>query len=132
MYFLGVQESEFFMFSQGCTRSWEVLPDTFQSFLGSCYNIKFKPYATFKMKLFVTKIDNSWKTVIACCYRKLFLKLPVVTKSFVLIVTGLLDLTLKHIGKFRLRQQSTPSGIYKFKFNNNNKKHQKHVKYIQS
>ena len=41
--------------------------------------------------------------------------LPVVTESFVLSVTGVLDLTLKHIGKFRLRQRSIPYDSYMFK-----------------
>ena len=45
------------------------------------------------MELFVTKNGNSWE-----------LLLTVVTESFVLNETGLLDLTLKGIEKFRLRQ----------------------------
>ena len=45
------------------------------------------------MELFVTKNGNSWE-----------LLLTVVTESFVLDETGLLDLTLKGIEKFRLRQ----------------------------
>ena len=53
---------------------------------GSFYNNQFKPCATSKMKLFVTKIGNSWK-----------LLLTVVKESFALNVTGLLDQTLKHI-----------------------------------
>ena len=49
------------------------------------------------------KIGNGWKL------------LAVVTKSFVLNVTGLLDPTLKSIDKMRLRQLSIPSAIYIFK-----------------
>ena len=51
---------------------------TFKNFRGLCYNIQFKPYATSKVELFMTKN--------------------------ILNMTGLLDLTLKHINKFRLRQ----------------------------
>ena len=36
-------------------------------------------------------------------------------KNIFLNVIGLLDLTLKHIDKFRLRQKSIPSGNYMFK-----------------
>ena len=64
-------------------------PHTFQNFCGSCLNIQFKPYATSKMELFVTKNNNSWE-----------LMLIVVTESSELNVTGLLDLTLKHIDNF--------------------------------
>ena len=83
MYFQGIQESEFFIFSQDCTQSWEVPPPR-----GSCYNIHYKPYAISKIELFMTKIGITWK-----------LLLTVVTESFVLNVMGLLDLTLKHITK---------------------------------
>ena len=88
MYFQGIQESEFFIFSQDCTQSWEVPPHIFQLFRGSCYNIHYKPYAISKIELFMTKIGITWK-----------LLLTVVTESFVLNVMGLLDLTLKHITK---------------------------------
>ena len=57
------------------------------------------------------EIGNGWK-----------LLLTVVTESFVLNVTCLLDPTLKCINKFRLRQKSIPSDIYMFKIS---KKHTK-------
>ena len=60
-----------------------------KNFCGLCYNIQFNPYATSKVELFVTKN--------------------------ILNVTWLLDLTLKHIDKFRLRQKSIPSDNYMFK-----------------
>ena len=66
-----------------------VPPNTFWNFCGSYYNIQFKPYATSKIKLFVTKIGNSWKRL-----------LTVVTENFVLNVTGLLDPIMKHVDKF--------------------------------
>ena len=46
----------------------------------------FKPYATSKMELLLTKNGNSWE-----------LLLTVFTEGFILNVTGLLDWTLKHI-----------------------------------
>ena len=88
---------EFFIFSQGSTQSWGGgwgVPPIPYNFHESCCNIQFKPYATSKMALFLTKkIGNSWK-----------LLLTVVIDSFILNVTGLLNLTLKHIDKFRLVQ----------------------------
>ena len=50
------------------------------------------------------KIVNGWK-----------LLLIVLTWRFVVNVTELLDLTLKCINEFRLRQYSNPSAIYMFK-----------------
>ena len=41
-------------------------------------------------------------------------------KNIFLNVTGLLDLTLKHIDKFRQRQKSIPSGKYMFKVSKKN------------
>ena len=78
------------------------------------------------------KIWNSWKQL-----------LTVVTKSFILNVTGLLGLTLKHIDELRLRQQSIPSSIFMFKISKKTpkaatkqqqqkKQHEKRVKYVQS
>ena len=52
-------------------------------FCGLGYKIQLKPEATSNMELFVTKIGNEWR-----------LLLTAVTKSFVLNVAGLLDLTL--------------------------------------
>ena len=83
MYFQGIQEGEFLIFSKGLNH--EGSPDAFQNFLGSCYNIQFKPYATSKMQLFQKKRGNSWK-----------LLLTVVTENLVLNLTGLQDPTLKN------------------------------------
>ena len=48
---------EFFIFSQGCTRSrGRGCPNTFQNFCGSCYNIQFKSYVTSKVELFMRKL----------------------------------------------------------------------------
>ena len=67
-------------------------------------NIEFKPCAASKVELFVTK-------------------------KFFMNVIGLLALTLKHIDKFRLRQQSIPSNNYRFTVSN--KTLEQHAKYIQ-
>ena len=77
-----------------CFRS-PLIPRYPRKFHGSCYNIQFKPCATSTMELFGTKKGNSWK-----------LLLTVVTESSMLNVAGLLDATLRDIGKFRffLRQ----------------------------
>ena len=49
--------------------------DTIQNFCGSCYNIQFKPYATSKMELFVTKNKQWLETAADCrCYIELRLK----------------------------------------------------------
>ena len=61
------------------------------------------------VELFVTKMRNGWK-----------LLLTVVTKSFVLNVTGFPDVTLKRIYKFRLRKKSISSGFNKFKISQKN------------
>ena len=60
-----------------------------------------KPCALSKMELFVTKNRQWLEIVVDCCYKR--------------YVTGLQDLTLKDIDKFRLRQQSILSAIYIFK-----------------
>ena len=75
-------------FSYFSTRSWEMTPTT--PFSGLCYNIQFNSYAKSKVGLFVT--NNIFVNVI-----------------------WLLNLTLKHIDKFRLRQKSIPSGNYMFR-----------------
>ena len=60
---------------------------------------------SYPMELFfLQKIVNDWK-----------LLLIALTWHFVLNVTELLDLTLKCINEFRLRQYSNPSAIYMFK-----------------
>ena len=46
------------MFSQGCIRLWGCPPTPFRISNDHKYNIQLKPYETFKMELFVTKIDN--------------------------------------------------------------------------
>ena len=68
---------------------------TFYNFRGSCYNIQLKLYATSKMGRWssVSKSGNCWELLLAF-----------VTESFVLDVIGPLDLTLKRIGTFGLRQ----------------------------
>ena len=63
-------------YKMGEGSSGGVPPDTYYSFSGH-YNILFKPYATSKMELFMTKKGNSWELLLA-----------VVTESFVLNMTA--------------------------------------------
>ena len=53
MYFKGIWEGKFFIFSEGYTQSRGGQPEI--PYCGSCHNIQFKPYATFNMEVFVTK-----------------------------------------------------------------------------
>ena len=62
----------------------------FKKFCGLCYNIQSNPYTKSKVGLFVT--INIFLNVIC-----------------------LLNLTPKHLDKFRLRQKSIPSGNYMFR-----------------
>ena len=64
--------------------------------------------------------SSLWRKI-SICWKLL---LTVATASFILNVTGLLDLIMKHIDKFRLRQINIPCGIYMFKIV---KKHQNNV-----
>ena len=93
MYFSGIQRVRFLSFpNTALDGGGEAAPQFLLEFL-QMLQYKFKPYATSKMEFFVTKNGNSWE-----------LFLTGVTESFVLIVTELLDPTLKSIDKFRLRQ----------------------------
>ena len=65
-------------------------------FCESCYTIPSKSFPTSKLELWGSlwqKIGNNWK-----------LLLTAVTQTFKRNLTGLLDLTLKQINNFRLRQ----------------------------
>ena len=88
MHFQGIQESDVFIFLHSIMGGDP--HHTFQNFCGLCCNIQFNPYAKSKVGLFVTN-------------------------NIFLNVIWLLNLTLKYIGKFRLRQKSIPSGNYMFR-----------------
>ena len=80
MFFRASRKVNFFIFSQGCTRSWGRYAWYLLEFLWSCENIQFKPYATSKMELFVTKKVMT-VTVVDFCYITLCLKCGRVPRS---------------------------------------------------
>ena len=67
--------------------------DTFFEFLWIMLQYSIQALSNIKDRALGQKIRNNWELLLA-----------VVTISLVLDVTGFLDLTLKHIEKFRLRQ----------------------------
>ena len=104
------------MFSHGCTQSWGVPVITFRIFKDHITILSLRHMQHLRWSSLWRKISICWK-----------LLLTVATASFILNVTGLLDLILKHIDKFRLRQINIPCGIYMFKIV---KKHQNNVSNI--
>ena len=93
MYFYGIQESEFLIFSRCYTQS--------QGFTPQPISIRiFMDLAT----TFSCNIQDGAFCEKKWVYNNREMLMTVVTESFVLNVTGLLDWTLKHIDKCRLRQ----------------------------